>query len=55
MNYDTLSSKLRTFCCRELVPLFLARYESFNYYLLRKKIKITEESIEIWLKDKIQE
>lgn len=55
MVYDTLSSKLRTFCCREIVPLLLTNFEQFKYSIYRKKGKPTPQSMEIWLKDKVNE
>ena len=49
----TLLAKLRTFCCRVIVPLLLANFSTLQYHLKRKKIIISEESAHIWLKDKI--
>ena len=52
MHDGNLLPKLRTFCCRVIIPLLLADFETFRYYLRRKKVNISEESAHIWLKDK---
>jgi hypothetical protein len=55
-NYELSDSsnlgKLRTFVCRIVVPLLLARLEPFGYYLKRKKHNISKESLQVWLGEK---
>ena len=41
MRNQDLPEQLRTFCCREVVPLLEANFESLEYYLMRKKIDMT--------------
>lgn len=51
MRKERLSDILRTFCCYELVPLFQAKFTQLDYHLRRKKLSLSQESLEIWLKD----
>ena len=55
LNERGVPARLRTFCCRVIVPLFLANFEAFKYYLKRKKVVISEDSSQIWLRDKLNE
>lgn len=41
MAHDTLCSKLRTFCCKEILPFLLANFEQFKYSITRKKANAT--------------
>ena len=52
---NNFHTSLRTFCCRELVPMLLANFEPLKYYLKRKKITISDESSQIWLHDKTEQ